>query len=199
MAGNTSFSGSFPPCWLPLLGWFRAWSSAFLRRYLMTLAAPTHWGLQQKPAFIFAASHNCFLRSPHTDTPATSLASGAFLGHEGDTIIPFLYPEPQDQCSHFMLLAGAGTPASPSITFAPAFCCSWFPSLPKLYSSFSGWKFRWVGGGGISFSIRLFFKLCISFSTGLNSIRLPGASFLFLKLDILFLFFQFAPFHYISA
>lgn len=189
MAGNTSFSVSFPLCWLPHT--FLSWTGSMRGLQLSFEGISWLWQLQHigvsnrnQPS----SSQHCLSRSPHRDTPATNLASVAFLGLEGDSIIPFLYPEPQGQCGHFLLLAVAGTPI-PSFSYI---CTSFLLLLVSFTAEVLQFLFRLevqVGAPPISFSIRLFFKLCISVSTGLNSIRLSGASFL-LKLDILFLFFQ---------
>jgi hypothetical protein len=73
--------------------------------------------------------------------PDTSLASVVFLSCGGrfhNLFLVFLTLKPELHGCQVLLLTRAGTWPLHSNTFSPAFCCWWFPSLPKIFlNSFS--------------------------------------------------------------
>lgn len=97
-----------------LWGWFHSPPTAFLSRYLTTLASPTSQGLQGNPGLTFTASHYVLPRSPCRHTLDTCLASVPFLSRGGRVqdfffASPMLKSEPRDQICQVLLLVGAGS------------------------------------------------------------------------------------------
>ena len=95
-----------------------------------------------------------------------------------------LNPGLHGQSCQVLLLAEAGIWPSYSITYASALWIWWLPSPLKIFLNYMADVISLTPF--ISFSVRSFFKLFISLSTGLSSIILPSVLFL-LKLYILYL------------
>lgn len=67
---------------ISLLGWFHSLCEVpcvKFGNYPPALTFLTSWSLHNNPGFIFTASHNGLWGPPHSDFPATSLASEVIL------------------------------------------------------------------------------------------------------------------------